>query len=174
MEQKHIVFFNTKGGVSKSTLCEFAALELKRLGHDVSVDNTDQQEHVTLMDNDAAAFCLYDTAGSFTAENVELLQAAAEANAVIIVPMNTGQNDLKELPFLIARLEEYGIKEKARFVFTKTRQNSKALESRRATLAELGLTSCRWVMPQLEDFTEQRQTARTRNEISAFLHEVIL
>ncbi|TBT34116.1 ParA family protein, partial [Vibrio parahaemolyticus] len=31
-----------------------------------------------------------------------------------------------------------------------------------------------WVMPMLEDFSEQRDTARTRNEISAFLHEVIL
>ncbi|MGR6863089.1 hypothetical protein ACU5EH_23800 [Aliivibrio salmonicida] len=33
----HIIFFNTKGGVSKSTLCEFTTRELKRLGHGVQL-----------------------------------------------------------------------------------------------------------------------------------------
>ncbi|ODS09725.1 ParA family protein [Vibrio scophthalmi] len=170
----HIIFFNTKGGVSKSTLCEFTARELKRIGYGVHVDNTDQQEHVTLIDNEDADYFLYDTAGAFTADNVELLKAAAEAKSLIIIPMNTGVNDLKELDFILSRLDEYGVREKARVVFTKTRQNSKALQARRVTLKERGLDSINWVMPMLEDFSEQRETARTRNEISAFLHEVIL
>ncbi|EIZ4252501.1 TPA: ParA family protein [Vibrio parahaemolyticus] len=170
----HIIFFNTKGGVSKSTLCEFSSLELQRLGYRVHVDNTDQQEHVTLIENEQADFFLYDTAGAFTAANVDLLKAAADVKSLIVIPMNTGVNDLKELDFILARLDEFGVKDKSRIVFTKTRQNSKALQARKATVLERGLTPINWVMPMLEDFSEQRDTSRTRNEISAFLHEVIL
>lgn len=170
----HIIFFNTKGGVSKSTLCEFSSLELQRLGYRVHVDNTDQQEHVTLIENEQADFFLYDTAGAFTAANVDLLKAAADVKSLIVIPMNTGVNDLKELDFILARLDEFGVKGKSRIVFTKTRQNSKALQARKATVLERGLTPINWVMPMLEDFSEQRDTSRTRNEISAFLHEVIL
>ncbi|MFW9651206.1 ParA family protein [Vibrio parahaemolyticus] len=170
----HIIFFNTKGGVSKSTLCEFSSLELQRLGYNVHVDNTDQQEHVTLIENEQADFFLYDTAGAFTAANVDLLKAAADVKSLIVIPMNTGVNDLKELDFILARLDEFGVKDKSRIVFTKTRQNSKALQARKATVLECGLTPVSWVMPMLEDFSEQRNTSRTRNEISAFLHEVIL
>ncbi|HAS6111994.1 TPA: AAA family ATPase [Vibrio vulnificus] len=170
----HIIFFNTKGGVSKSTLCEYSAAELQRLGHRVHVDNTDQQQHVTLIDNEDAEFFLYDTAGAFTAANVDLLKAASEANAMVIIPMNTGKNDLKELDFILDQLGEFGVKEKARVVFTKTRQNSKSLQARKKTIKERGLIATNWVMPMLEDFSEQRHTSRTRNEISAFLHEAIL
>lgn len=170
----HIVFFNTKGGVSKSTLCEFSALELQRLGYKVHVDNTDQQEHVTLIEDESADYFLYDTAGAFTADNVELLKATSNVNALIVIPMNTGVNDLKELDFILARLDEFAVRDKAKVVFTKTRQNSKALQARKETLKEKDLAFLHWVMPMLEDFSEQRQTTRTRNEISAFLHEVIL
>lgn len=170
----HIIFFNTKGGVSKSTLCEFSSNELQRLGYTVHVDNTDQQEHVTLLENESADYFLYDTAGAFTADNVELLKAAADVNALIVIPMNTGVNDLKELDFILARLDEFGVKDKSRIVFTKTRKNSKALKERKDTVLERGLIPVNWVMPILDDFGEQRDTARTRNEISAFLHEVIL
>ncbi len=170
----HIIFFNTKGGVSKSTLCEYTAAELQRLGYSVNVDNTDQQNHVTIVENESADYFLYDTAGAFTADNVELLKAASSENALVIVPMNTGTNDLKEFEFLLAKLDEYCVKDKARFVFTKARTNSKALASRREILASHGMKSTNWVMPMLEDFSKQRQTSRTRNEISAFLHEVIL
>ena len=170
----HIIFFNSKGGVSKSTLCEYTAKELQRLGHSVNVDNTDQQQHVTLIENEEADYFVYDTAGAFTSDNLELLKAAADANALIIVPLNTGKNDLKEIPFISEKLNELGLKDKTRFVFTKTRPNSKSLTERRTTLAELGLTSINWVMPMLDDFSEQRNTARTRNEISIFLHELVL
>lgn len=171
---KHIIFFNTKGGVCKSTLCEYTAGELQRIGKSVSVDNTDQQTHVTTIFNDDAEYCLYDTAGAFTANNIELLKACVDVDALIVVPMNVGKNDLKELDFLVDRLNEYGLKEKSKFVFTKTRPNSKALISRRDSLAEFGLSSCNWVMPMLEDFSEQLDTKRTRLEINCFLNEVIL
>ncbi|QQX82690.1 hypothetical protein JK628_23195 (plasmid) [Shewanella sp. KX20019] len=174
MQSKHVVFFNTKGGVCKSTLCEYTSNGLQSLGRSVDVTNNDQQQHITLIQNDDAEFFLYDTAGAFTVKNIDLLKAAAEAEAVIIVPITTGKNDLKEFGFLLERLEEYGVKDKARFVFTKTRANSKALKERRQTLSEHGIESARYVMPHLEDFSEQRDTARTRNEISAFIHEVIL
>ncbi|MCV5991308.1 hypothetical protein OFO94_35130, partial [Escherichia coli] len=82
----------------------------------------------------------YDTAGAFTAANVELLKAAADVNSLIVIPMNTGVNDLKELDFILDRLDEFGVKDKSRIVFTKTRQNSKALQARKATVIERGLT----------------------------------
>jgi chromosome partitioning protein len=170
----HIIFFNSKGGVSKSTLCEYTAQELQRLEYSVNVDNTDQQQHVTLIENEDADYFVYDTAGAFTSDNLELLKAAANVNSLIIVPLNTGKNDFKEIPFIAKKLNELGLKDKTRFVFTKARLNSKSLTERRITLAELGLISIIWVMPMLDDFSEQRNTARTRNEISAFLHEVIL
>ncbi|PCS21201.1 hypothetical protein BTN49_3211 [Candidatus Enterovibrio escicola] len=36
---QHLIFFNTKGGSGKSTLCEYSSKELQRLGHTVSVDS---------------------------------------------------------------------------------------------------------------------------------------
>lgn len=93
---------------------------------------------------------------------------------MVIVPMKTGKNDFKELDFLVARLNEYGLKEKSKFAFTKTRANSEALLSRHESLAELGLNSCNWVMPMLEDFSKQRETKKTRAEMNIFLNEVIL
>ena len=170
----HIIFFNTKGGVSKSTLCEYTSSELQRLGFKVNVDNTDQQLHVTLITDEDADYFLYDTAGAFTADNVELLKAASSEDALVIIPMNTGKNDLKELEFLLSKLEEYGVKDKTRFVFSKTRTNSKALAMRRDTLSEHGMISADWVMPMLDDFSEQRDSKRTRYEIKTFLDEVIL
>lgn len=171
---RHVIFMNTKGGVGKSTLCEYSANELKRLGYKVSVYNTDQQQHVTSVDIDQPDFCLYDTAGAFTEDNVQLLEAAVNAETQLIIPMQTGKNDAKELPFLVETLNHYGYQNKCTIVYTKTRANSKALTERRGMLSDLGLGAAKWVMPALEDFGEQRNTARTRNEISAFLHEVIL
>lgn len=170
----HIIFFNTKGGVSKSTLCECSANELARLGYQVHVDNTDQQEHVTLIDNDAADYFLYDTAGAFTAANVELLKAAANAEALIIIPMNTGANDLKELDFILDRLDEFGVKSKSKVVLTKVRINSALARSRRELIQSRGIEVAKWSMPMLDDFADNRQSTRTRKEISAFLHEVVL
>lgn len=171
---KHIIFFNTKGGVCKSTLCEYTSKHLQKMGNSVSVDNTDQQLHVTTILNDDAEYCLYDTAGAFTVKNIELLKACVNVNAIIIVPIGAGKNDFKELNFLVEKLTEYGLKEKAIFVFTKTRKNSTALTERRQLLASYQLNSCVWVMPTLNDFAEQLDTLRTQSEINDFLNEVIL
>lgn len=170
----HIIFFNTKGGVSKSTLCEYTSMELQRLGYEVHVDNTDQQRHVPLIENESANYFLYDTAGAFTSDNVDLLKAASQAESLIIVPIRTGNNDFEEVEFLLSQLEKYGVKDQAKFVFTQTRPNSKALANKRTVLLTHGFKSVNWVMPSLEDFSEKRHSSRTRNEISAFLHEVIL
>ena len=171
---KHIIFFNTKGGVGKSTLCEYTARTLADLGHVVSVDNTDQQVHVTLIQNDDAEFCIYDTAGAFTSANVDLLAAASSVDSLIIIPIKTGKNDFKELNFLVQKLQGLNLTDKTRFVFTNTRSNSKALAARRDELAALNLNSVDWFMPSLEDFSEQRNTKRTRIEMNVFLSEVIL
>lgn len=171
---KHVVFLNTKGGVGKSTLCEFSARELNRTGHAVSVGNTDQQLHVTLSEIDDEDFCLYDTAGAFTGENMELLRDASSENTLIIVPLLTSKNDFKEVPFLTAKLKELGLINRTKFVFTNVRANSKSLIDRRAQMKDLGLDVVQWTMPTLEDFREQRDTSRTRNEISRFINEVIL
>jgi len=177
--QKHIIFFNTKGGVCKSTLCQYSANELQRLGHSVSVGNTDQQKHIEMIENDDAEFCLYDTAGAFLKANVDLLKAASEVDpsehkVFIIVPITTGKNDFKEFDFLIEKLGEYGALDHTRFVFTKTRRNSKAMRERKKILDANGVEPMRYVMPTLEDFGDELDTARTRNEISQFLHEFAL
>lgn len=170
----HIIFFNTKGGVSKSTLCEYSSRELRRSGYAVSVENTDQQNHVTLINNENADFFLYDTIGAFTAKNTELLKAAKHEKAVIIIPMNIGKNDASELPFLISRLEKFGIKEKSHIVFTKTRKNSKLLKERKQLIIDGGLNLIDWVMPTLDDFADLKDTKRTKSEIEDFLKESIL
>lgn len=176
MAQKHLVFFNTKGGVCKSTLCEYSRRELVRLGYEVSVDNVDQQVHVKTIMNENATYCLYDTAGAFTGHNLDLLKAtsANDIDAVIIIPYGTGENDKKEYEFVFNKLEQLGLLGKSRVVFTKTRKNSKYLGMRRNQLNKLGIKYTKWVLPDLEDFKQSVDSSRTRNEISAFLHEVIL
>lgn len=171
---KHVIFFNTKGGCGKSTLCEYTSRELSRIGYTVSVDNTDQQKHVTLIDNDNADFCLYDTAGAFTGANIDLLEAAKDENVLVIIPLGTGLNDIEEVGFLAEQLASYQLLDRAVVTFTKTRSNSRALLTRKAELADMGITTTKWIMPTLEDFGLKRDTSRTRNEISCFIHEVIL
>lgn len=171
---KHIILLNTKGGCGKSTIAEYTANELQRLGHRVELVNLDQQQHVKERADSEAEICIYDTPGVFAAETLELLNAARDANTLVIIPLGSGQNDTKEIPFLTEQLTEYGLIDRCVFVFTKARANSKALAERRQMLESGGHRVAKWVMPMLEDFSEQRDTARTRNEISAFIHEVIL
>lgn len=171
---KHIIFFNTKGGVSKSTLCEFASRELLRLGRSVNVDNTDQQVHVTLIETENSDVCLYDTAGAFTESNMDLLRAASQEDVLIIIPLLTGKNDFKELPFLTEKLKSLNLINRSKFVFTNVRKNSKSLIERRKQIIEMGFDVMKWTMPTLEAFREQMNTVRTRNEISAFLYEIKL
>lgn len=176
MKQKHIIFFNPKGGVGKSTWCERTAMELERLNYLVSVENTDQQVHITLRENEEAQFCLYDTMGAYSSANMKLVSAASNSNvdALIIVPTSTSKNDFKDIDFLKTQLKKNNMLDKTIFVFTKVRKNSVSLKKRRKQLSKLGFKYCKYSMPILEDFSEERDTARTRNEISAFLHEVLL
>ena len=176
MIQKHIILFNPKGGVGKSTLCERTAMQLLNLGHTVSVENTDQQVHVELRPNDTAEFCLYDTMGAYSSRNMELLASAAEAGseAKIIVPTGTSKNDFKDIDFLKSKLDHSGLLDRTIFVFTKVRATSLALKKKRLQLDMLDLKHCAYVMPLLEDFSEERDTPRTRNELTTFINEVIL
>ena len=173
----HILQMNTKGGTGKSTLTEYMGAELSRLGHVVSISNTDQQEHVTVASVDNSDFYLYDTAGAFTEDNVRLLNAIGsnpDLAARIIVPISTGKNDRKEVPFLIESFNEYGVLDRVVFVINKARQHSAAVTATKEYIKSLGLTVARSVIPQIEDFAQGRHTTRTRNEISALIHEVIL
>lgn len=169
---KHLIFFNTKGGVSKSTLCEYSARHLSK-NHKISVESTDQQNHVTLIKNESADFFLYDTIGAFTDQNIELLQSSKSADSLIIVPMNIGENDFNELDFLIRRLDEYGLLNKSFFVLTKSRKNSKLLKERKKIINNHNLNLIEWVMPSLDDFAAKRNTKRTNEEIQNFIKEIL-
>lgn len=170
----HVIFFNTKGGVSKSTLCLYSARQLQRTGYQLSVSNTDQQQHVELIKNNDAEYHLYDTAGAFTDANIRLLKAASTVDAKIIIPICTGKTDAYEVDFVLERLTQYGIRNKAIFVLTKTRANCLSTKLRRIELLGTGVPVVNWTMPLLEDFSEQRDTLRTCTEISKFLNEVVL
>ncbi|HDM8140681.1 TPA: ParA family protein [Vibrio harveyi] len=175
----HIIFFNTKGGVCKSTLCDYSANELMRLGYSVEVTNTDQQNHVEAINTPDADFSLYDTAGVYLGETIKLLELAREAAengqpVRVVVPMTLGHNDQIELPFLLEKLQEIGILDLCVFVFTKVRKNSKTLRERKGHLSGLGLNVSKFSLPYSEDFINRRFTTKTRNEISNFLHEVFL
>lgn len=172
----HIVFMNTKGGVGKSTLCESSGNELKRLGYVVSLNNTDQQKHILVNGLNEADYFLYDTAGAFTQENVQLLEALSNptVNGKIIVPLGVGKNDLKEVDFMIENLNKFNLLDRTVFVFMRTNPMRKSLRESREQLIQKGLNVSRWVMPDLEDFGQGRTTSRTKNEISQFLNEVIL
>lgn len=174
----HLIVINSKGGVGKSTVVEYFAHELVRTGFVVSVSNTDQQQHVAIVDNQESDFYLYDTAGAFTEQNVTLLSAAGgldSSEVKVIVPVGTGKNDRKEIPFMMSALAEYGIsKEKIIFLITKARRHSKATITLKEYLAEAGVNYCGWTIPQLEDFAQGRHTSRTRSETSAILNEIVL
>ncbi|MGR5312558.1 ParA family protein (plasmid) [Photobacterium damselae subsp. damselae] len=172
----HIIFMNTKGGVGKSTLCEYSGNELERLGYVVSMNNTDQQQHVITNGLNDADYFLYDTAGAFTQENIRLLEALSNpaVNGKIIVPIGVGKNDIKEASFMIDNLLSYDLLGKTCFVFMRTSPTRKALKNAKDILKEKGVHVCKWVMPDLEDFGQGRNTSRTKNEISHFLHEILL
>lgn len=171
----HVIFFNTKGGVSKSTLCEYLARELELKGKLISVYNTDQQQHVKKINNNNSDFFLYDTIGAFTAKNQNLLIAAAEKKeSLIVVPMNTGENDFNEIGFLVENLNKYNVINKTFFVFTKTRKNSKLLRKRKEDIKKMNLNFLDWSMPMLDDFAEKKDTKRTKIEINMFMQELKL
>ena len=172
----HIVFMNTKGGVGKSTLCEYSGNELSRLGYLVSINNTDQQQHVDVNNLDEADFYLYDTAGAFTQDNIKLLEALSnpKVNGKIIVPLGVGKNDLKEIDFLIKNLVEYNLVDSTYFVFMRTTVTRKAYKKAKELLKTKNVNICKWVMPDLEYFGQGIIAPRTTNEISQFLHEIVL
>ena len=172
MNKTHIIFLSTKGGVGKSTLTRYTHNELTRLGYIVNVFNCDQQNHVDVISEQDPHFCIYDTAGAFTGDTVTLLQNAAEStedNVQIVIPTGTGANDRKELPFIINEVDKVGLLDKTTVVITRTRVNSKARKDTTALLQEMSVNVSPWWMPTLEDFSEQRDTSRTRNEISSFI-----
>jgi len=166
---KHIVFFNTKGGVGKSTLAELTKRELEYHSHTVAMYNTDQQVHVTVQGDGTEEFGLYDTSGSFTQTNVDLLQAAAQNDDVrVIVPIGTGKNDFEELDFLVEKMEEYGIRDKVTFVISKARVG-KLSKLRQQQLRDRGLTVLNHVFPLLDDIAMQIDSYRVRCEISRLI-----
>ena len=169
----HILFFNTKGGVGKSTLCEYTSRHLSSKNKKVSVENTDQQIHVSLNSDNEADYFLYDTTGAFTDKNIVLLEAINSVNSKIIIPMNVGLNDLREIKFLNKKLDDFGIKKHAKVVFTRARKNNKKIKLLKEQLNGFGINSFDWVMPSLQDFAFQEDTKRTRKEIDLFLGEIL-
>lgn len=173
----HIVFFNTKGGVGKSTLCEYTARGLERIGYVVESINIDQQQHITERSHNEADHYLYDTQGSFTAANTDLLESLAGADdGLLIMPIGLGVNDLKEAQFVLSKLDEYGLVNRTIIVFTRTRKNSRVMAERREQLAEQakGVRVAEWFMPNLDAFATLKDNKRTINEIDCFVKEVIL
>ena len=173
----HTIYFNIKGGVGKSTLCEYSAQQLIRNGHDVSVANTDQQVHVTLIESDTATYFNYDTAGAFTQDNIDLLQAiAADSSLVarIIVPIGIGDNDMLEVDFLIENFVLYGVMNRVSFVFVKTNKRSVAMREVRAELVARGIHVLNYVMPTLDAFARKKTTKRTIAEMDEYLAEIAL
>ncbi|MFS2001968.1 ParA family protein, partial [Vibrio breoganii] len=155
---------------------DYTSRELQRLGHTVNVQNTDQQQHVELITNENATIHLYDTAGSFTQENLDLLNAAAQIDDVkIVIPITTGARCFKEVPFILDKMHELNLSGKYKFVFSKVRRPlTKGYYSRRKQLQELDAVISKWSLPLLEDFSEDVCTSNTKKEISQFIHEVIL
>ena len=169
----HILFFNTKGGVGKSTLCEYTSRYLSFMNKKVNIENTDQQIHVSLNKDKEADYFLYDTAGAFTDKNMSLLKAVNKFNAKVIVPIKVGLNDFKEIDFLNEKLNELGIKNNTTVVFTHARKNNKKIKILKEKLNEFGISSFDWVMPFLQDFAFQEDTKRTKNEMDLFLGELL-
>lgn len=171
---KFIIFYDLKGGVCKSTLCHYTSKHLESEGKKVQVQTTDRQKHVleTGMIKDAD-HKLFDCIGAHTDENERLLQAAEKSDDVtLVVPITTGENDFKELPFIIEILKKHNLLSKAKFVLTKTRANTKIIEIRKKTLKANNLTVMNYTMPLWEDFNQQKQTAKTKNSISKFVMEL--
>ena len=171
----HIIFLNTKSGVGKSTLCKYSYHELTRLGCLVETHNTEQQCHLSQTERmDETDFILYDTTGAFTDDNIDLLHAAAELDdVVIVVPITTGHNQVEELDFMISSLNELKLLDKTRFVLSKVCPNTSSVVRRKMELQLRDVNIMKWSFPLLEDFSNQRHTSRTRNEVSQFLKEIV-
>ncbi len=140
---KYIIFYSTKGGVGKSTLVKLTHRVLaKNNGKRVTGDDTDPQQHYKswldrspelTSDADNADYFLYDTEGSHTKYNAELLEAAVNVDAVILIPTNPvpfnefgePSDEVVECKRIAERLGKLGIKHKARFVLNKVNPVSK-------------------------------------------------
>jgi chromosome partitioning protein len=166
-----IVFYSSKGGVGKSTLCKYTARELTRLGYTTSLINLDQQQHIDSYTTEGADYTLIDTAGFYDAKTIQLLDNIGKTpqGVLIVVPTGTGKNDREELDFVLGKLSEKSLQRNTSVVLSRTRPNSKALTTTQEVIHLLGFNYNNWVFPLLEDFSEHRDTSRTRNEISSFL-----
>ena len=171
---KHVIYYFSKGGTGKSSLTQYSASELQRLGFKVQVENIDQQSHVPEQQVDDADFCLYDTPGNYSGQAEELLDAAKGVDVQIIVPISLSSKDWREFHFLLNQLGSRDLLDNSCFVFNKVDIRNPDLQDRKETLKSLKLNYAKKIIPHMVAIEREQETSRTRNVISAMLHEVIL
>lgn len=181
VSMRYLIYYSSKGGVGKSTFAKISHLVLADNNQKkVAGDDTDPQQHYAdwmsqhknlVSSEEDAEFFIYDTQGAHTAANAELLTAACDADAVILIPVKPSSDDLKEAQRIANRLTQLNVMDKAIFFLNGCVANSN-YSNYRVELAKLGKVARKQINNR-KAFAET-PTAREINDVSALLLEVLI
>ena len=200
---RYIIYYSTKGGVGKTTLAKLCHLTLTQNNHKAVVgDDTDPQQHYAdwmeyhpqlihhgVGDPD---FFIYDTQGFHTDVNENLLKAAKDIDAKIIIPIrpvcslrykngeNKGQiirtsDEVKEATRISGRVHRLGIADKCCFVLNGCDPRSKKdIALFTEELAPFNIKVCNKQFNQRKAFGNGGYTNKEIADMSELLLEVLL
>jgi chromosome partitioning protein len=179
---KYIILYSTKGGVGKSTLAKLIHTVLSNNNlRKVAGDDTDPQQHYAnwmvehknnVVNEKDADFFIYDTQGAHTQTNIDLLDAAKDEDALIMIPVRPSNDDLKEAERIAERLSKINILHKCVFVLNGCVANSN-YSSYIERLNSYGIKVARKCINSRKAFSDEPKT-REINDISALLLEVLV
>lgn len=178
---RYLIYYSSKGGVGKTTFAKISHLVLADNNQKkVAGDDTDPQQHYAdwmslhknlVSSEEDAEFFIYDTQGAHTSANAELLTAACDADAVILIPVKPSSDDLKEAQRIANRLTQLNVMDKAIFFLNGCVANS-SYSNYRVELAKLGKVARKQINNR-KAFAET-PTSREINDVSALLLEVLV
>lgn len=181
VSMKYLIFYSSKGGVGKSTFAKITHQVLADNNQKrVAGDDTDPQQHYgdwliknphLVSSEEDAQYFVYDTQGAHTSENIELLNAAREEDAIILIPIKPSFDDLKEAERISKRLSKIGVMDKGVFFFNGCVANSN-YQLYRDQLSKLGRVAKKQINTR-KAFAET-PTAREINDVSSLLLEILI
>lgn len=179
---KYIILYSTKGGVGKSTFAKLIHTVLSNNNlRKVAGDDTDPQQHYAnwMIENKKnsvnekdADFFIYDTQGAHTQTNIELLNAAKNEDALIIIPVRPSNDDLTEAERIAKRLIKLDVLHKCVFVLNGCVANSN-YSYYIDKLNSYGIKVARKKINSRKAFSDNPKV-REINDISALLLEVLI
>ncbi|MGR5269759.1 ParA family protein [Vibrio astriarenae] len=180
MKKKYILLMASKGGVGKSSICKQLSRELHRVGKRVEAVDYDPQQHFARFAevNDYmfvkdADYVVVDTQGAHTETNIQLMQAMADEDAMIIIPLRPTEDDYVESLKMRDRLINHNLLEKAVFVINGAYRETDKDAKHFAEMLSSTVSVAKHVFTQRKAFAKEPD-GKVVSEMSRFINSQLI